>query len=339
MTPNENQNKKITLSHNKDEATNNQKSPRLDQFLAEQLPQFSRSQIQKLIADGQVLVDKHKQKASYKLELGQSIEIIMPPPMVSHIEAQEIPLDIIYEDEYLAVINKPIGMVTHPGAGINSGTLVHALMHHMKDGLSGIGGILRPGIVHRLDKDTSGLLVVAKADQIHQHLSKQIQNKEAQRIYLAILEGYLPKSAGLVDAPIGRHEKKRTQMAIVKNGKAAQTAYKVLGAAEFAFGGKIPQKFSLVELALKTGRTHQIRIRMASLNCPVVGDIIYNRKMTGMVAARKKLGLEGQALHAYKLSFIHPVSNKLLEFAAQPPKEFIALVNKLSLPETDKLIL
>jgi 23S rRNA pseudouridine1911/1915/1917 synthase len=305
------------------------KPPRLDQFIAQQLPQFSRAQIQNLIEDGQVLVDNQAQKTSYRLRSGQSIQISVPPPIASHIEAQEIPLDIVYEDEYLAVVNKATGMVTHPGAGVHSGTLVHALMHHMQGSLSGIGGVLRPGIVHRLDKDTSGLLVVAKTDQVHQHLSKQIQSKNAQRVYLAIVEGKLPKQAGLINAPIGRHPKKRTEMAIIENGRSAQTAYKVLASNDLALIGKSPQHFSLVELSLKTGRTHQIRVHLASLNCPVVGDTVYNHKITGTESARKKLALTGHGLHAYQLNFVHPVSHESLAFKAQLPENFALLVKKL----------
>ena len=305
------------------------KAPRLDQFIAQQLPQFSRAQIQKLIEGGQVLVDKQAQRVSYRLRSGRSIQIIVPPPITSHIEAQEIPLDIIYEDEHLAVVNKASGMVTHPGAGIHSGTLVHALMHHMQGSLSGIGGVLRPGIVHRLDKDTSGLLVVAKSDQVHQHLSKQIQNKNAQRIYLAIVEGRLPKQAGLINAPIGRHPKRRTEMTIIENGRSAETVYKVLASNDLPLIGNISQHFSLVELSLKTGRTHQIRVHMASLNCPVLGDTVYNRKRTGTESARRKLGLTGQGLHAYRLSFVHPVLNESLTFKAQLPENFALLIQRL----------
>lgn len=307
----------------------NKKALRLDQFIAEQLTQFSRAQIQRLIDEGKILVDKQVQKASYRPLPGQTIEIIVPKPVPSHIEAEEIPLDIIYEDKHLAVINKPAGMVTHPGAGVSKGTLVHALMHHMQGSLSGIGGVLRPGIVHRLDKDTSGLLVIAKSDQIHQHLSKQIQSKEAQRIYLAIVHGTLPKESGLIDAAIGRHPTKRTEMAIVKDGRSSQTAYKVLAADYTTLIGNIRQPFALVELSLKTGRTHQIRVHMASLNCPVVGDITYNRKITGTASSRAKLGLIGQALHAYKLSFVHPVENKIMSFTAPVPTDLACLIQKL----------
>ena len=305
---------------------------RLDQFLAGHLQQFSRVQLQKLIAEKLVLVDGKAEKASYRLHAGQEIKIMVLPPVASSLQPQAMPLNIIYEDEYLAVVNKPAGMVVHPGAGVNSGTLVHALLHHMRGSLSGIGGVMRPGIVHRLDKDTSGLLVVAKADRVHQHLAKQIQDKQAQRIYLAVLAGRLSASSGLVDAPLGRHPGRRTEMAIVKDGRTAETAYTVLSSADLSHShafSNIGMAFSLVQLQLKTGRTHQIRVHMASLNCPVVGDLVYNRKSSGTTAARNKLGLFGQALHARELSFLHPISLQLLEFKAPVPADWSVLIDNL----------
>ncbi len=316
----------IAIQYDPSEA--GKKAIRLDRFLTDQLNQFSRSQIQRLIDEGQVHVNDQVEKASYRLEAGDRVLLTIPLPVASTIEPQAIPLEIIYEDEYLAVINKPAGMVTHPGAGVFSDTLVHALMHHMQGSLSGIGGVLRPGIVHRLDKDTSGLLVVAKGDHVHQNLSKQIQNKQAQRVYLSVLEGSLPAASGSVNAPIGRHPKKRTEMTILKDGRAAETAYTVLSSADIGLGQQ-RRRFALVQLSLRTGRTHQIRVHMTSLNCPVVGDLVYNRKTSGTMAARKKLGLIGHALHAYKLSFIHPISNKHLEFSAPIPPDLNALIDKL----------
>ena len=303
-------------------------SLRLDQFLAAVLKQFSRAQLQRLINQQQVLVDGKARKASYGLRPGQEIELTVPPAVSSIIEAEEMPLDIVYEDEYLAVVNKAAGMVVHPGAGVHSGTLVHGLLHHMQDSLSGIGGVLRPGIVHRLDKDTSGLLVIAKADRIHQHLAKQIQNKEAKRTYIAILEGAMPKASGLVNAPVGRHPTRRTEMAIVKGGRAAQTTYTVLASAQTGANNK-RSIFSLVKVDLKTGRTHQIRVHMASLNCPVVGDLVYNHKATGNASTREKFGLTGQALHAYLLSFQHPISNQWLEFKVALPADWSKLMSSI----------
>jgi 23S rRNA pseudouridine1911/1915/1917 synthase len=247
----------------------------------------------------------------------------LPPPEVLEAVAENIPLQIIFEDEHMLVINKPAGMVTHPGAGVSSGTLVNAVLYHCQGSLSSIGGVVRPGIVHRLDKDTSGLIMVAKSDVAHKGLSEQLQSKQAKRTYLALLEGVPKAESGKVDAPIGRHPLKRKEMTIVKEGqrgRAAVTHYLVL---------KNFTKFTLVECRLETGRTHQIRVHMASLNLPVVGDIVYNRKTSGSLEARRKLGLKGQALHAARLSFIHPVTNLLLEFQAELPQDFEQLLAEL----------
>jgi 23S rRNA pseudouridine1911/1915/1917 synthase len=295
-------------------------SPRLDQYLVEQLSHMSRSHIQKLIADGMVLIDGEKQKGGQGLKKGQRILVTLPPPKPLEITAEAIPIDILYEDQYLAVVNKPAGMVTHPGAGVDSGTLVHALVHHMGDSLSGISGTMRPGIVHRLDKDTSGILVIAKQDIAHQNLAKQIQAKTAGRTYLAVLEGQLNNNTGSINAPIGRHPKYRTKMAIVKNGRQAVSHYQVL---------KYSEKFILAEIKLETGRTHQIRVHMSSLNCPVAGDLLYNNKSSGSLAFRKRSGILGHALHAQKLSFCHPVTGKLLEFEARLPDDIQNLVDRL----------
>ncbi len=295
-------------------------APRLDQYLVEQFSNMTRSHIQKLISDGMVLVDNVKERASHRLKDGQKIVVSLPPAKPLEIIAEAIPIEILYEDEYLAVINKPAGMITHPGAGVHSGTLVHALMHHMRGSLSGISGTMRPGIVHRLDKDTSGILVVAKQDVAHQNLAKQIQAKVAKRIYLAVLEGQLANDSGTVNAPLGRHPTNRTKMAIVKHGRTAISHYQLL---------KRASSFILAEVQLETGRTHQIRVHMNSLNCPVVGDLVYNTKTTGTLAYRKRSGLLGHALHAYKLSFFHPVNSKLLEFEAKVPDDLQKLIDRL----------
>jgi 23S rRNA pseudouridine1911/1915/1917 synthase len=297
-----------------------EKPLRLDQYLSEQLPMHSRSRLQKLIEDGFVLVDGKQAKAGQKLKIKQMISVTLPPLKELAIEAEDIPITIVYEDDYLAVVDKPTGMVTHPGAGVDSGTLVHALLHHMQGSLSGISGVLRPGIVHRLDKDTSGLMIVAKEDRAHRQLSRQIQSKEAKRIYLAVVEGLPAKDEGIVNAPIGRDPRHRTRMAIVGDGRTAETHYRVL---------KRSHKHALLELELKTGRTHQIRVHMKSLNCPVVGDIVYNTKTTGTLVARSKLGLMGQALHAHRLVFAHPIDGRLLEFESPLPQDLAALVDKL----------
>jgi 23S rRNA pseudouridine1911/1915/1917 synthase len=297
---------------------------RLDQYLTSELaPQFehlSRSRIQRLIADGQVTINGKTGKSGVKIHGGEEIHIVVPADVRLEIKAEDIALDIVYQDNDLIVVNKAVGMVTHPGAGITSGTLVNALMYHCGDSLSGISGVLRPGIVHRLDKDTSGLLVVAKNDRAHHSLAQQIKDKTARRQYLALLEGTLPDEQGLVDKPIGRHPVDRKKMAIVESGRQARTHYQQL---------RHWHKFSLIEATLETGRTHQIRVHMASLNCPVVGDIVYNRKTTGSLEARRRLGLNGHALHAARLQFNHPTTGELREFTAALPVEFQALLDKM----------
>ncbi|MBY0545744.1 MAG: RluA family pseudouridine synthase [Candidatus Obscuribacterales bacterium] len=297
---------------------------RLDQFLASVLTQvhagFSRSRVQKLIDDGQIKVDSQLAKASLKLSGGERVLVNLPEPIECGVKAQEIPLQVVYEDEHLLVVNKPTGLVVHPGAGVADGTLVNALLNHCRDSLSGISGTMRPGIVHRLDKDTSGLLVVAKNDVAHQNLSAQISARTAKRVYMALVEGTPPAERGTVDKPIGRHKSKRWQMAIVPDGRKAITHFEVLSTRE---------KFSLIKATLQTGRTHQIRVHMASLNCPVVGDLVYNNKTTGTETARRKLGLNGQALHAAYLCFTHPISGQLLEFEAALPADFQQLIDRL----------
>lgn len=296
---------------------------RLDVYLSTGLsePRFSRTRVQKLIADGHVLLDGKPAKAGIKLKGGETLEIIYQedaPPVVS---AEEIQLAVVFEDDHLLVVNKPTGMVVHPGAGVDSGTLVNALLHHCRDKLPSIGGYSRPGIVHRLDKDTSGLLVVAKNDHAHLSLSAQIKARSATRIYQALVEGSPKVDRGVIDKAIGRHPVERKRMAVVAGGRSAQTTYEVVS----RLG-----RFTLVRCRLGSGRTHQIRVHMASLNLPVVGDIVYNRKSTGTLAARHKLGLSGQALHAAYLSFRHPTRGELLEFEAPLPGDFQALLERLS---------
>lgn len=299
-------------------------NPRLDQFLAYELPEHSRAYLQKLIEQNLVQVNGKIGKASLKLKVGDIIMLNLPEPVPLLVEPENIPLDIKFEDKNMLVINKPAGMITHPGAGVSSGTLVNAVMFHCGSELSGISGTMRPGIVHRLDKDTSGLIMVAKNDLAHQSLAAQIAAKTARRAYLAILEGHLKIKEGIVDKPIGRNPKDRKSMAINQSGRRAVTRYKVLQ--DFA-------KYSLVECDLETGRTHQIRVHMAHFQAPVVGDLVYNNKTTGNLAKRTKLGLVGQALHAYKLAFTHPITEELIELQADPPQDFAALLTKLSKAE------
>jgi 23S rRNA pseudouridine1911/1915/1917 synthase len=236
------------------------------------------------------------------------------------LQPEAIPLTIVHQDEHLAVIDKPAGMVTHPGAGKFTGTLVNALLHHMQGSLSGIQGVARPGIVHRLDKDTSGLLVIAKDDQTHRHLAEQIKKKEARRSYIALVEGSLKEDSMTIAKNIGRHPHKRKQMAVVEHGKSAVSRVTVL---------RRWHKYTLVQVELETGRTHQIRVHMASIGCPVVGDLVYNSKSTGTESARHKLGLNGHALHAFQLSFVHPITAVLLKFEAPLPDDFQHLITKL----------
>lgn len=289
------------------------KGERLDQFLHRQVPTLSRSRLQELIQAGSVLLDGRPTKPSIKLKGGESLAYEIPAPRELAVAAEAIPLAVVYEDADLIVIDKPQGMVTHPAPGAWEGTLVNALLAHCRD-LSGIGGVARPGIVHRLDKDTSGLLVVAKSDLAHQSLSAQIALRTAKRQYLAVVHGTLPTEAGSIEAPIARHPSERIKMAVVPGGRPALTHWRMLEAFREA---------SLVEVTLGTGRTHQIRVHMAHLGHPVVGDPVYGPK------ARLAFRLEGQALHAFRLSFDHPVSGERLEFEAPPPERFSALLRYL----------
>lgn len=296
---------------------------RLDRYLACTVEGLSRSRLQKLIQDGKVQVNNIQAKASLTLEIGDHIQICLPPPEILEATAEDIPLEIVYEDNDLLVINKPAGMVTHPGAGVKTGTLVNAVLYHAKGSLSSIGGVVRPGIVHRLDKDTSGLIMVAKNDLAHLDLSRQLKEKSARRTYQAVLEGHLAQEFGTVNAAIGRHPNKRKEMAVIKTGAQARDAvthYSTLGSYH---------RFTHVECRLDTGRTHQIRVHMAYLGAPVAGDIIYNHKTSGTLEARRKLGLSGQALHAVKLSFTHPRTGELLEFTSALPEDIQTFISSL----------
>ena len=287
---------------------------RLDSFLYELDNSFTRSHYKNLIEEGHVLVNGKKVKAGYALKLNDVVSVEMIPARPIETLPQNIPLDIVYEDEDLAVINKPKGMVVHPANGNWDGTLVNALLYNIKD-LSGINGEIRPGIVHRLDKDTSGLLVVAKNDFAHVALSKQIADKTCKRIYLALVIGNMPNDSGVVANYLGRDPKNRLRYAVVDNGgKYAETHYKVLTRYK---------DYSLVEFELKTGRTHQIRVHCKYLNHPIVGDDLYGGK--------SKFKTDGQMLHAYKLSFYHPRTNKYMEFEAQLPEYFQKILSNLQI--------
>ncbi len=290
-----------------------QQGRRLDVFLTEHLPEVSRSQVQKLIEEGNITVNDTWQKSNYKLKKGDAIRALIPAPEPLKVEAEPIPLDIVYEDQDVIVINKPQGTVVHPANGNYRGTLVNALLYHCRD-LSGINGVLRPGIVHRIDKDTSGLLVVAKNDKAHVRLAQQIKEHTVKREYIALVHGVVSEPGGIVDAPIGRDPKDRQKMAVVlKNSKGAITRYLVL---------ERFKEYTLVECQLKTGRTHQIRVHMAYLGHPVVGDPKYGPR-------KAHLGFKGQALHAKTLGFHHPRSGQWLEFSVDVPRGFADVLEKL----------
>ncbi|HGN5776752.1 TPA: RluA family pseudouridine synthase [Streptococcus pyogenes] len=276
---------------------------RLDKALADLSP-LSRGQANDQIKQGLVLVNGQQKKAKYTVQAGDVICFELPKEEVLEYQAQNIPLDIIYEDDALAIINKPQGMVVHPSAGHPSGTMVNALMYHIKD-LSSINGVVRPGIVHRIDKDTSGLLMVAKTDAAHQALAEELKAKKSLRKYLAIVHGNLPNDRGMIKAPIGRSEKDRKKQAVTAKGKEAVTRFTVLE----RFGD-----YSLVELQLETGRTHQIRVHMAYIGHPVAGDPLYG--------PRKTLSGHGQFLHAKTLGLTHPMTGKEMIFTVEAPEIF-----------------
>ena len=296
------------------EASEEQKNERIDKFLVGMLPELSRSYIQKLLKDQLVIVGETAVKANYKLRPNDSILIRIPEAMEPDILPEEIPLDILYEDNDVLVVNKPKGMVVHPGAGHYSHTLVNGLLWHCKGNLSGINGILRPGIVHRIDKDTTGSLLVCKNDLAHREIAQQLKEHTITRKYRAIVYGVLKEDEGKVDAPIGRHPIERKKMAVnYKNGKPAVTHYRVLE--RFA-------QYTYIECILETGRTHQIRVHMSSIQHPLLGDAVYG-------PAKCPYSLEGQTLHAMVLGFKHPSTGKYLEFSAPLPDYFEKLLKKL----------
>lgn len=280
---------------------------RLDIFLLEKFPDRTRSFLKNLIEKEKVFVNDKLVKSGYKLKQNDSISVILPEPELVDIVAENIPIDIVYEDEYLAVINKPQNMVVHPAGSLKSGTLVNALMYHMKS-LSSINGEVRPGIVHRLDKDTSGLIVIAKDDKTHLSLQKQIQEKTCHRIYRAVAYGKFNQEEGTIETCLARGRSQHEKIFVVPfgQGRIAITNYKVL---DYNKG------FSYVEYELKTGRTHQIRVHSSHLNHPIVGDKLYGKK-------GEKFNLVGQLLHAYKLVFVHPVTGENMEFCAELPDYF-----------------
>lgn len=286
---------------------------RIDKWISEHNGDISRSALQKLLKEERITVNGKPAVKSYKVKNGDIIEIDIPPPVELDVEPENIPLEIFYQDEYLLVVNKPKGMVVHPAAGNYSGTLVNALLYHCKGQLSSINGVIRPGIVHRIDKNTSGLLIAAKTDKAHIGLAEQIKEHTFTREYHAVVCGKFKEPAGIIEAPIGRHPVDRKKMCVTdKNSKEAKTEYAVLN----EFGN-----FSYVKLKLFTGRTHQIRVHMSYIGHPVFGDDVYGK-------ASKYC--EGQCLHAKKIGFVHPIDGKYYEFDSDLPDYFKFVLNKLS---------
>lgn len=294
----------------------NEDGMRIDKYLALKLPELSRSHIQKLIKDDLVMVSTKPVKANYRLSLYDRIEVMIPEPEEAEILPENIPLDILYEDSDIIIVNKPKHMVVHPAPGHSSGTLVNALMYHCGKELSGINGVMRPGIVHRIDMDTTGSLLVCKNDMAHQKLAAQLKEHSITRIYEAIVHGNIKEEEGTVNAPIGRHPTDRKKMSVhAKQGRSAVTHYRVLE----RFGA-----YTYIQCQLETGRTHQIRVHMASIGHPLLGDAIY-----GPARCPVK-GLEGQTLHAKTIGIIHPRTEEYLEIQAPLPEYFVKLLQKMS---------
>ena len=287
---------------------------RIDKYLSDNMEDISRSYLQKLLKEKSITVNEKEIKANYKVQEGDVVSVSVPEPEEPDILPEEIPLDILYEDDSLMVVNKPKDMVVHPSAGHLSGTLVNAVLFHCKGNLSGINGIMRPGIVHRIDKDTTGALLICKTDTCHRILAEQLKVHSIARKYRAVVQGNLKDDEGTIEGPVGRHPADRKKMAInYKNGKEAVTHYRVLE----RFGNA-----TYIECQLETGRTHQIRVHMASIGHPLLGDTTYG-------SSKNPYHLQGQALHAMVIGFLHPVTNTYMEFTAPLPEYFLKLLEKL----------
>ena len=292
----------------------NEEGKRLDVYVSSQDNEITRTTVQRLIEQEHILVNGKKQKASYKVMQGDVITIEEVEAKQTELKAQDIPIDVIYEDKDIIVVNKPKGMVVHPANGNPDGTLVNSLMALCKDSLSGIGGEIRPGIVHRLDKDTSGLLIVAKNDKAHVNMSEQIKNHEVKKTYIALVRGVIKENEATIDMPIGRSTSDRKKMAVTKNGKNAVTHIKVLERYD---------KYTLIEVNIETGRTHQIRVHLSHIGFPIVGDYTYSN-------GKNEFGVVGQCLHAKCLEFRHPITDKPMKLEAPIPEYFQNIINKLS---------
>lgn len=291
----------------------NEKGKRIDAYISQKDGELSRTAIQRLIEEEIILVNGTKTKPSYKVAKDDIIEIQEVEAKEIELKAQDIPIEIVYEDDDIIVVNKPKGLVVHPAVGNPDGTLVNAIMSICKETLSGIGGEIRPGIVHRLDKDTSGLLIVAKNDMAHINLSEQIKNHEVKKTYIALVRGIVKENEATINMPIGRSTKDRKKMAVVKNGKEAITHFKVI---------KRYEKYTLLEINIETGRTHQIRVHLSQIGYPVVGDYTYSN-------GKNDFGVEGQMLHARRLEFKHPKTGKQMDLTAEYPKYFKNIIDEL----------
>lgn len=289
------------------------KGKRLDSYISDNMDKISRSFAQKLIENQQVTINGKNEKASYKVCAGDNIQVDVPEAQGTKLKAQDIPVDVVYEDKDIIVVNKPKGMVVHPANGNPDGTLVNAILAMCKDSLSGIGGEIRPGIVHRLDKDTSGLLIIAKNDEAHVKMSKQIQDRLVTKKYIALIRGVVKDDEVTIDMPIARSKVDRKKMAVDKDGKQAVTHFKVI---------KRYRGYTLLEIKIDTGRTHQIRVHMAKIGYPVVGDMVYSN-------GKNEFGIEGQMLHAKSLEFSHPITGKKMHLEAPLPEYFTKVLEEL----------
>lgn len=301
-------------TYNISEEFNNMRLDKVVTLLDESL---TRATVQRMISEENITINGKVEKSSYKVQIGDKVTVKKEEPKDSTMKAESIPLDVIYEDNDILIVNKEKGMVVHPGNGNPSGTLANAVLARCKDSLSGIGGEIRPGIVHRLDKDTSGIIIVAKNDKSHLDISKQIKDHTVKKTYVALVRGRIKENEATIDMPIGRSNKDRKKMAVTKNGKNAVTHFKVL---------KRYKDYTYIEVNIETGRTHQIRVHMAEIGYPVVGDLVYSN-------GKNPFGVEGQMLHAKKIEFNHPTTKKRVEFEAKLPEYFVEVLEKLDKEE------